>query len=106
MIFLTTNALLRKEFQRGLTIPALGDIAFQHFSFMVNGSPQVVRLSVNSYEHFVQMPLPVRICTKLLNPFSSDLRGEQRAKSVPPEPHRFMADIDPAFVQQILHIPE
>jgi hypothetical protein len=43
---------------------------------------------------------------KVLNPFPSDLRGEQRAKSVPPEPHRFVADIDATFMQQILHIPQ
>jgi hypothetical protein len=46
------------------------------------------------------------MCAKLLNPLPSDLHGEQWPKPVPPETDRFMADIDPAFVQQILHIPE
>jgi len=44
--------------------------------------------------------------TKVLNPFSSDLRGEHRTKTVPLEPHRFMADIDATFMQQILNIPK
>jgi hypothetical protein len=44
--------------------------------------------------------------TKLLNPFSSDLRGKQRAKPVPPKPHSLMADFNPALMKQIFHIPE
>jgi hypothetical protein len=39
-----------------------------------------------------------------LNPFSSDLGGEHRAEPVPPKPHRFVADIDATFMQQILNI--
>ena len=54
----------------------------------------------------VQMPLPIRMSTKVLNPFSSDLRGEHRTKTVPPEPHRFMADIDATFMQQVLDIAQ
>ncbi len=36
----------------------------------------------------------------------SDFRGEHRTKPVPPEPHRFMADIDAAFEQQIFDMPQ
>jgi len=41
---------------------------------------------------------------KVLNPFLSNLRGEQRAKSVPSEPYRLVADVDPALMQKVLHI--
>ncbi len=44
--------------------------------------------------------------TRLLNPFSSDLRAKQRAEQVPPEPHRPMADLNAALVQQIFDILE
>ncbi|NRB20429.1 MAG: hypothetical protein HRU33_23580 [Rhodobacteraceae bacterium] len=44
--------------------------------------------------------------TKVLNPFPSDLRGEQRPKAIPPKPHSLMTDFDPALMQKILHIPE
>jgi len=44
------------------------------------------------------------MCTKFLNPFLSDLGHEHRAKSIPPIPHRFVTDVDAAFVQQILNI--
>ena len=93
-----------KEFQCGLAIAALGDIAFQHLSLVIYGAPQVVGFTVDLYEHLVQMPLPIRMSTKVLNPFSSDLGGEHRAEPVPPEPHRFVADIDATFMQQILDI--
>jgi len=42
--------------------------------------------------------------TKVLNPFSSDIAGEQRAKPVPPKPKRLMADLNTAFMQQIFDI--
>lgn len=51
-----------------------------------------------------KVPLPIRMSAKVLNPLSSDLGGEHRAEPVPPKPHRFMADVDAAFVQRILHI--
>ena len=40
------------------------------------------------------------------NPTFPDFRGEHRPEPVPPEPHRFMADVDAPFMQQILHIAE
>ena len=40
-----------------------------------------------------------------LNPFSSDLGGEHRAEPVPPKPHRLVANINTALVQQILDVP-
>jgi len=43
---------------------------------------------------------------QFLTPISPDLCGEQRAEPVPPEPHRFVADVDPAFMSQILHVSE
>jgi hypothetical protein len=42
--------------------------------------------------------LPIRMSTKLVNQFLSDLSGKHRAKTVPPKPHRLMADLDATFV--------
>jgi hypothetical protein len=47
---------------------------------------------------------PIRISTKVLNPFSSNLHGKQRAKPAPPETDSFVADVDAALVQQVFHI--
>ena len=93
-----------EEFQCRFAIPSLGDIAFKHLTLVIYGAPQVVGFTVDLYEHLVQMPLPIRMSTKVLNPFSSDLGGEHRAEPVPPKPHRFVADIDATFMQQILDI--
>ena len=43
---------------------------------------------------------------KVLNPLSSDLGGEHRAEPVPPKPHRLVANIYTALVQQILDVPQ
>jgi len=93
-----------EEFQCRFAIPALGDIAFKHLALVIHCPPKVVGFTVDFYEHFVQMPLPIRMSTKLLNPFSSDLRGEQRPKAIPPKSHSLMADFDPSLVQKVFHI--
>ena len=93
-----------EEFQCCFAIPALRDIAFQHLALVIHGSPKVVRLAVNLYKNLIQMPLPVRVCAHLLNPFSADLGCKHLSKSVPPEPDRLMADLDAAFVQQVLNV--
>ena len=84
----------------------LRNLAFQHFAFVIYSPPEIVGFSVDFYEHFVQVPLPIRMSAKVLNPFSSDLRGKQRAKPVSPKSNRLVADLNAAFVQQILHISE
>ncbi|WP_156361586.1 hypothetical protein [Sphingomonas sp. Leaf67] len=40
------------------------------------------------------------------DPLAADLTGEHWTKPVPPQPHRLMADVDPAFEQQVLHISQ
>ncbi len=94
-----------EEFQCRFAIPSLGDIAFKHLTLVIYGAPQVVGFTVDLYELLVQMPLQVRMTAKVLNPFSSNLRGKHRAEPVPPKPHRLVANINTALVQQILDVP-
>jgi hypothetical protein len=42
----------------------------------------------------------------MVNAPLADRRGEHRTEPIPPEPHRFVADIDPALEQQILDLPQ
>ena len=35
-----------------------------------------------------------------------DISSEHRTKSIPPKPHRLVANINAAFVQKILHVPK
>jgi len=78
----------------------------ENFAFMIDSSPEVVLLAVDFHEHLVDMTSPFRKRAKLMNPFPPDLRCKHRAKPVPPEADRFVADIDAAFMQQVFYIPE
>jgi hypothetical protein len=42
----------------------------------------------------------------MVNAPIADRGGEHRAEPVPPHTHRFVADIDLAFEQQIFHLPQ
>jgi hypothetical protein len=50
--------------------------------------------AVNLHEHFVQLPLLIRICAHLADPFLADLCSKQRPKSVPPKSNRLLADAE------------
>jgi hypothetical protein len=52
------------------------------------------------------MPLPVRIGSHPAHSVSQDLRRKHWAKSVPPNPDSIVADLNAAFVQKILDVPE
>jgi hypothetical protein len=95
-----------REFEGCLAITALCDATFQDVPFVIHSPPKVVRLAVDLHENLIQVPLPIWICAHLAEPFLADLCGKQRAKSVPPKPNRFVADVDVAFVQQTLHVPK
>jgi len=41
-----------------------------------------------------------------LDPLPPDPGGERWAEPAPPEPHRFVADLDAALVQQVFHVPQ
>ena len=73
---------------------------------MVYSAPKIMRLAVDLHEYLVQMPLPVRIRPHSIDPVFTNFCGEHRAKSIPPVPHRFVADVDAALVQQILDVSE
>jgi hypothetical protein len=51
------------------------------------------------------MPTPAGI-RLVLNASLADRRGEHRTEAVPPQPHGFVADIDPALEQQIFDLPQ
>jgi hypothetical protein len=95
-----------EEFKGCLAFTALRNEAFQDFPLVIHGPPKIVRLAVNLHEYLVQVPLPVRICAHLTDSFPADLSGKQRAKSVPSKSNHFVADVDPALVQEIFQVPQ
>jgi hypothetical protein len=50
--------------------------------------------------------MPMTKAAHCRNPLPSDVACKQRAEPVPPEPHRFMADVDPTLEHQVLDIPK
>jgi hypothetical protein len=92
------------NFKSCFAISTLRNKGFQNFAFMIHSTPKIVRLSVDLHENFVQVPLPIRMGALLLNAFSADLGGEQRAEPIPPKPNCLVTDIDPTFVQQVFDV--
>ena len=72
---------------------------------MIDGAPQVMRLTIDLDEHLVLVPAPIRMRTKTNAPLPN-LRGECRTESGPPEPHGFAANIDATLEQYILDLPK
>jgi len=95
-----------QELQGCRPVPLPGDIALEHFPFVIDGAPEIMRLAVDLHEDLVEMPAVLHSGAQALDPFASDLGGEHRPEAVPPVAHRFVADLDAAFVEEILHIPE
>lgn len=52
------------------------------------------------------MPAPVSEAPHLVDPLPPDIGGEHRPKPVPPKPHCLMAQVDAAFEQQVLDVPQ
>ena len=73
---------------------------------MVDGAPEVVHLAADLRYHLVKMPSPMAKASHATDPLAANFGGKQRADPVPPEPNGFVADINAALEQQILHIPE
>ena len=90
---------------RSLAIPTFRGIDFQHLAFVIYSTPEIVRLAVDSNEHLVQVPAPLGI-QPMMNASFPDLASKHRTKPIPPQPHRLVADIDPAFEQQIFDLPQ
>ena len=88
----TLHRTLQKR-KRSLAISPFRRENFKHLAFVINRTPQVMRLTVDPHENLVQVPATVRIAF-MLNAAFPDLRREHWTEPVPPEPNCLMADID------------
>ena len=73
---------------------------------MIDRAQEIMRYTVDLHKDLVEMPSPMPEMPHRLHPAAPDLRCGNRPEPVPPEAHRLMCDIDPALVQQVLHIQE
>ncbi len=93
------------ENQSGIHILRLRHEAFVHLAFVLDSAPKIVPFAVDLLENLIKVSLPAarpHVFKTSLASFGS----EQSAKPVPPEPHRFVADIDATFMQQILYVAQ
>jgi len=95
-----------EEYQCRFAIQVLRDVAFQHLAFVIYCLPKIVHLSVDLHENLVQMLLRVRKGTHPIDTLSTDFGGKHRAKSVTPEMHGFVANVDLSLVQQVFYISQ
>jgi hypothetical protein len=72
---------------------------------VIDGPPEGVTLAVDLHAHLVQVPTPEAGFLRS-NPTLPVLGGDHRAETVPPEANSFVADVDAALVEQILHVAE
>jgi hypothetical protein len=94
-----------QKLRRSPATPSCGHKNFKYFALVIDGTPEVVRLAINSDKYFVQVPALVR-ARMMMNSMPADLGGKQRTDPVPPEPHRLVADIDTALKQQVLDLAQ
>ena len=71
---------------------------------MVDSAPKIVLDAIDLYKHLIQVPLPLRVLTHIGGSFRPDLTREDRTKVIDPSPDALMANIDTAFMQQVLNI--
>lgn len=72
---------------------------------MIHSAPKVVRLAIDLHEHLVEVPFPVPKAPHPRAALATNIGREKRTEPVPPQSHSFVADVDPALEEQILHVP-
>jgi hypothetical protein len=97
---------LLEEAHRCFLVALLSNVTFEDLTFVIDSSPQVVRLAINLYEHLIDVPPPVSKSTHPADPLSLDVSCKHRTEPVPPMPNRFMSEVDAAFCKQILYDPQ
>ena len=81
-----------KESFRGAPITARLNQDVDHVAVLIHGAPEILLLSVDSNEDFVQVP---NIAEPALTPLQ--FSGIVRTELLPPESNRFIRDDDSAF---------
>lgn len=93
-----------QEMQHGPAIPGLCDYGSEGLSFVVHGAPQIGGLAADLYEYRVQMPTALLAGSQLPSSLAPDFSSEHGSETVPSETYGFMAIINAALTQPILHI--
>jgi hypothetical protein len=93
------------KFHCSPAIPPFRRENLEHLTLVIDSSPQVMRLAIDPHEHFVRVPLPLRIAP-VLDTTLANLGSKHWTESIRPEPYRLMADVDAALEHQILDMAQ
>jgi len=63
-------------------------------------------LAIDLHVDLVEVPSPLPETPHGVHALAPDVCGKQGAEPVPPQPHRFMTNVDAALEQQVLDIPQ
>jgi hypothetical protein len=96
---------LPKKVQSHRFVAFLGDLGFQNLAYVVYRPPQTVHLAVDLHMVLVEVPFPVTEAAHSVDPLAAEVGGEHRPEPIPPQPHGFMAETNPALEQKILNVP-
>jgi len=73
---------------------------------VVDSPPEGVVLDINLDENRIERPALMSESPHPVAPFATDIRGKHRAKPVPPEPHRFVANVVSAPTENVFNIAQ
>jgi hypothetical protein len=82
--------------RRPFVTPALHQ-HIEHLALVIDGAPQVHRLSGDPHHHLVEMPAIARTWAAL-----PQLARDKRTEFQHPAPHRFIRDVEAALRQELL----
>ena len=73
---------------------------------MIDSAPQIVGLAIDLHKHLIEVPSPLTKAAHSVDPLALDVGRKDRTKSVPPEPHCLVTNVDPALEQQVFDVPQ
>ena len=81
-------------------------IALENLAFMINDTPKIMGLTIDLYDDVIEVPPPICGASHPANPLAANVGGKHWTETVSPEADGLVADIDTAFDDQILYIPQ
>ncbi len=97
---------LLHEGQRDLLVSGFGDLAAEDLALVIDRAPQIMVFAVDLHGHFVEMPSPPAEASHVADLVLPHFTCERRAEAVPPEADGLVTQIDAAFEQQALDVPQ
>jgi hypothetical protein len=73
---------------------------------VIDRAPEIVLDAVDLYKDLFQVPLPLSALMHIRGAFRSGLSGEDRSKTINPQSHALVANIDPTLMQQVFAVPQ